>query len=206
AGERPGRRGVPIGAGVGAGSLDALAQPVGVRTRGGLYRAARRGLCTRALRVGRNATGRAARAHSLSTRGRKPRPDFRCVAICHGRTRMPTTDQPLSGKVAIVTGAGRGIGKAIAQADARAGAAVCCAARTEVDVRATAQTIMACGGQGLAVSTDVSQLAAVQQMVQVTVKAFGGLDILVINAGIDEDRRSVADSDPEAWPTTLHIT
>lgn len=47
---------------------------------------------------------------------------------------MQTTDQPLSGKVAIVTGAGKGIGKAIAQAYARAGAAVCCAARTEADL------------------------------------------------------------------------
>ena len=63
---------------------------------------------------------------------------------------MQTTEQPLSGKVAIVTGAGKGIGKAIAQAYARAGAAVCCAERTVVDLHETVQAIVTAGGQGLA--------------------------------------------------------
>jgi len=97
---------------------------------------------------------------------------------------MSTPEQQLSGKVAIVTGAGRGIGKAIAQAYARAGAAVCCAARTVAEIHATVQEIGAAGGQGLAVPTDVTQRAAVQQMVQTTVETFGGLDLLVINAGV----------------------
>lgn len=118
---------------------------------------------------------------------------------------MHSTDQSLSGKIAIVTGAGKGIGKAIAQAYAMAGAAVCCAARTEADLHETVQGIVTLGGQGLAVPTDVTQLADVRHMVQVTVETFGGLDILVINAGVGGDGRPVADSDPEAWRTTLEV-
>ncbi len=118
---------------------------------------------------------------------------------------MQTTDQQLSGKVAIVTGAGRGIGKAIARAYARAGAAVCCAARTEAEIHETVQHIVITGGQGLAVQTDVTQFVSVQRMVQVTVEAFGGLDILIINAGVSGDGRSVEDSQPETWRTTLEV-
>src|SRR5215471_4031452 len=109
---------------------------------------------------------------------------------------MPTTEQPLSGQVAIVTGAGRGIGHAIALAYARAGAAVCCAARTVAEIQQTVQAIVAAGGQGLAMPTDVTQRAAVQQMVQRTVETFGGLDILVINAGVSGERQPVEASDP----------
>jgi 3-oxoacyl-[acyl-carrier protein] reductase len=118
---------------------------------------------------------------------------------------MSTTEQPLSGQVAIVTGAGRGIGNAIAQAYARAGAAFCCAARTEAEFRAPVQDIVAVGGQGLAVPTDVTQPAAVQQMVQVTIETFGGLDILIINAGGGGEGRHVEASDPATWRTTLDV-
>jgi len=118
---------------------------------------------------------------------------------------MSTNNQHLCGKVAIVTGAGRGIGKAIALAYARAGAAVCCAARTEADLRETVRDIVAAGGLGLAVPTDVTQLAAVEHMARVTVETFGGIDILVINAGVSIDTRSVEDTDPQAWRATLEV-
>lgn len=82
---------------------------------------------------------------------------------------------------------------------------MCCAARTAADLHETVQDTIASGGQGLAVPTDVTQLAAVQQMVQATVETFGGLDILVINAEVRGDGRPVEDSHLEAWRTTLQV-
>jgi 3-oxoacyl-[acyl-carrier protein] reductase len=117
---------------------------------------------------------------------------------------MSMPEQPLGGKVAIVTGAGTGIGKAIAQAYARAGAAVCWAARNATEIGETVQEIVAAGGKALAVPTDVTQREAVQTMVRTTIKAFGGLDILVVNAGIGNPE-SVEDSDPELWRTTIDV-
>jgi 3-oxoacyl-[acyl-carrier protein] reductase len=110
---------------------------------------------------------------------------------------------PLAGKVAVVTGAGRGIGRAIALGYAQAGAALCCAARTSAEIEQTAQTIRRQGGQALAVTTDVTDLVAVERMMAATVAAFGGIDILVINAGVSLDRRTVEESVPEDWRATL---
>lgn len=116
---------------------------------------------------------------------------------------MTTTDQPLAGKVAVITGAGRGIGRAIALAYAVAGAAVVCAARTAAEITATVKEITAQGGKGLALPTDVTQQTAVEQLFRQSADHFGGIDIVVINAGINPDRRTVAESDPTAWRLTL---
>src|SRR5262249_13649166 len=79
----------------------------------------------------------------------------------------------------------------------------CCAARTLHEIATTVRTIETSGGWAIAVPTDVTQLGSVQQMLQTTVETFGGLDILIINAGGDYDRRHVAESHPEDWRATL---
>ncbi len=118
---------------------------------------------------------------------------------------MHTSNQTLRGKVAVVTGAGRGIGRAIALAYAQAGAAVICAARTVAEIEETVQQIVAQGGAALAIHTDVTQQRAVDRLFQQGVAHFGGIDIVVINAGINPDRNSVEASDPTAWRMTLEV-
>jgi 3-oxoacyl-[acyl-carrier protein] reductase len=119
------------------------------------------------------------------------------------KMQMTINDQPLAAKVAVITGAGRGIGRAIALAYAAAGAAVVCAARTVLEIEATVEAVTDQGGRGLAIPTDVTQQAAVEQLFRQSAEHFGGIDIVVINAGINPDRRTVAESDPVAWPPTI---
>ncbi len=91
----------------------------------------------------------------------------------------------LKGKTAIVTGAGRGIGKAIALTLAEAGADVTVVARTAEQIEKTAAEIRKLGRKALAVPADITRRAQVENVVSQTVKQFGKLDILVNNAGID---------------------
>ncbi|MCB9434366.1 MAG: SDR family oxidoreductase [Ardenticatenaceae bacterium] len=116
-----------------------------------------------------------------------------------------TTEKPLAGKVAVVTGAGRGIGKAIALGFAAAGASVGCGARTAVELTQTVGDIEAAGGRALAVVGDVAEETAVFQLINQTAAAFGGLDILVINAGMSPAKTAVADSNPADWQRTLEV-
>lgn len=111
----------------------------------------------------------------------------------------------LNGKVAVVTGAGRGIGQAIAIIYAKAGAAVCCVSRNESEIDATVKEIENIGGRGLAVGADVTDFTSMQEVFKKTSDTFGGIDILVINAGVHLDRRSVEDSVPEDWRTTVEV-
>jgi NAD(P)-dependent dehydrogenase (short-subunit alcohol dehydrogenase family) len=93
----------------------------------------------------------------------------------------------LLGKVAIVTGATRGIGRATALLFAREGASVTVAGRTEDRGRSVVEEIRAAGGRAVFVPTDVSRAADVTRMVAVTIEEFGGIDCLVNNAGIEEE-------------------
>ena len=86
-------------------------------------------------------------------------------------------------KVAIVTGAGRGVGAVIAVALAEVGADVVCAARTPEQIEATAERVRATGRRALAVPTDVTERAQLEALVDATLAQFGRVDILVNNAG-----------------------
>jgi NAD(P)-dependent dehydrogenase (short-subunit alcohol dehydrogenase family) len=88
----------------------------------------------------------------------------------------------LTGKVAIVTGGGKGIGRAIALGLAGAGAKVAIAARTATEIEAVAQEIRSKGGEAIAQVTDVGLNDQVEALVKATVQAFGRIDILINNA------------------------
>lgn len=110
----------------------------------------------------------------------------------------------LSGKVALVTGAARGIGRATAQAMAREGAAVVVADVAEEAGSATVRSITAAGGVARFERLDVSDPASVERAVAATRAATGGLDVLVNNAGIVRDARLVKMT-LEQWESVIGV-
>jgi NAD(P)-dependent dehydrogenase (short-subunit alcohol dehydrogenase family) len=92
-------------------------------------------------------------------------------------------ERPLEGRVAIVTGAGRGIGRAIATTFASAGASVALASRTEAELDQVAAEIGGAGARAIAVPTDVADADAVDRLVERTLAELGTLDVMVNNAG-----------------------
>lgn len=90
----------------------------------------------------------------------------------------------LAGKVAVITGGGRGLGRAIALGFAREGASVVICARTAEELASTESEIRELGGRVLAMQVDVRDAAAVQRMVDRTLDELGRIDILVNNAGV----------------------
>ena len=110
----------------------------------------------------------------------------------------------LQDKVAIVTGSGRGIGRAIAHAFAREGATVVLAARTEAERSAVAREIADTGARSLPLRADLSDPAQIQTLVDTTADTFGRVDILANNAGI-AFRKSVQDTTQEEWDRLMAI-
>ncbi len=109
----------------------------------------------------------------------------------------------LTGDVAVVTGAGRGIGEGIAKVLAGAGAAVVCAARRTDEIERVATEIRDAGGKAIAVSTDVTDDAAVEALAQAAVDEFGRLDIWVNNAGGSPIQAKLVKLDRAEWDRTL---
>jgi len=111
---------------------------------------------------------------------------------------------PLAERVAIVTGAGRGIGRAVAEMLAGQGATVVLAARTRSELAAAAEAVRGAGGHALAVPTDVTQDAHVGALVDQTVGQFGRVDILVTAAGV-ATFGPVAGAKPEDWDPMIAV-
>src|SRR5690348_7926094 len=111
----------------------------------------------------------------------------------------------LEGKVAIVTGAGSGIGRASARAFARAGASVACADVQVDGGQETVRLIEAAGGKALFVRADVSRAAEVEALVRRTVETFGRLDCAHNNAGIEGEGGRTADCSEENWARVLAV-
>jgi NAD(P)-dependent dehydrogenase (short-subunit alcohol dehydrogenase family) len=105
----------------------------------------------------------------------------------------------LTGQVAIVTGAGRGFGRAIAVGLAAEGAAVTVTARTRAQVQETAAQIVASGGRAHAVVADVTNREQVERVVTETREAFGEVSLLVNNAGVPDPFGPLWAVDPERW-------
>jgi NAD(P)-dependent dehydrogenase (short-subunit alcohol dehydrogenase family) len=110
----------------------------------------------------------------------------------------------LAGKVALITGASKGVGRVLSRIFAGEGAAVICAARSRDLVEETTALIKADGGQAIAVVGDAAVEADVLRIVQAGVKAFGKLDILINNAGDGGPTRPVQDYTVEDWFYTIN--
>ena len=110
----------------------------------------------------------------------------------------------LDGKVALVTGAGRGIGRAVALTLAREGAVLALASRTVPELRAVQDEIAAAGGTAGIFPTDMADEARIQAMLTGVIETYGRLDILVNNAGVSNSKL-IADLTTEEWDQVMDI-
>lgn len=110
-----------------------------------------------------------------------------------------------SGKTALVTGASRGIGKAVAHRLAGLGANVVLCARSLADVQGVVDAIHMNGGEAMGLACDVGDFRMFETVVGSAVERFGGIDILVNNAGTIEPISLLSESDPEAWSRAVDV-
>jgi NAD(P)-dependent dehydrogenase (short-subunit alcohol dehydrogenase family) len=116
-----------------------------------------------------------------------------------------STSYDLSGKVAIVTGASRGIGQAIAEHLAQAGARVVLASRKQDSLDGVAANIKARGGEAMAVAAHTGEKATLKALVDKTIDTWGKVDILVNNAATNPHFGPVLDAEDSMWQKTLEV-
>ena len=110
----------------------------------------------------------------------------------------------LTGRVALVTGGSKGLGLAMAEALAGAGADLAIVSRTQTDLDRAAATLQRCGHRVVAVSADVTDEDSVRTMVRQILDTFGHIDVLVNNAGVGETR-SVVEMDTSYWDRVMRV-
>ena len=115
------------------------------------------------------------------------------------------TTKLLAGQVAVVTGAGRGLGRAAALLLAEAGAAVVAVARSADEITGVADEIKHAGGQALAIPTDVSDPARVDHLLVLALRGFGRIDILINNAALVQPFGKVWETSPAAWQQLIQV-
>ncbi|HIA69614.1 TPA: SDR family NAD(P)-dependent oxidoreductase, partial [Candidatus Poribacteria bacterium] len=108
----------------------------------------------------------------------------------------------LDGKVAIITGGSRGIGKAIAHSFCQAGAHIMICSRSANSINQTAETLVSQGYSALGIQADVSSKSDVEVLVEKTLSEFGQVDILINNAGITRDTLLMRMKDDD-WETVI---
>ena len=113
--------------------------------------------------------------------------------------------ESLNGKVAIITGAGRGIGKAVAIAYAKQGMSVCCIARTLSDIVSTVNEIKESGGNAMAISCDVTNYENVKEAMQKAYERYGGIDLVLVNAGTDTEKLPIDELDIAEWKRVMDV-
>ena len=111
----------------------------------------------------------------------------------------------LKGQVAVITGAGRGIGRAIALAYAREGARLVLAARSEPELAETAAEASRAGVEAIAIRTDVTSQVGTERLARRAVERFGRIDVLVNNAGISGPIGPLQGNDIAEWVDTINV-
>jgi len=121
------------------------------------------------------------------------------------RIRMSLVNFSLEGKVALITGGSRGIGRAIALTFAENGADVAISGRKLPDLEAVAEEIKATGRKGLALSSHIAKLEESANLVEKVKAEFGRIDILVNNAGTNPYNGPLIDAEEWAWDVTMNV-